>query len=176
MPQDKFTQVLPTDWNGKFPFTNDSDEDFVFTWAKKAYMFPARTTVDMMRMNFNATPLEVQQIRKFAAKKWAEREFFKSSKYEAMRKVEGGKDENGVITPRLQSFLAAGSYSEQDLKAGIQQCLTPLPEGNALVSEAETRDTEAEIHKDIDTGEPVSAPVKNATQSVNTKAGYVLVN
>lgn len=175
MPE-KFQQVLPGNWDGKFPFTNDSDEDFVYTWAKKAYMFPARKTVDMMRMNFNATPLEIMNIRKFAAKKWAEREFFKSKKYESMKAMEGIKDANGVITPRLQSFQSAGSYSEQELVAGIQQCLTPLPIADALVADAEIRNTDAELHRDIETGEPVSAPVKNTAQSLNNKPGYVLVN
>lgn len=176
MPQEKFHQVLPSNWDGRFPFTNDSDEDFVFTWAKKAYLFPARKTVDMMRMNFNATPLEVMQIRKNAAKQWGEREFFKSKKYESMKAVEGTKDANGVITPRLQSFHAAGTYSLEDLTSYIQQCLTPYPEGNAMVTDAPVRDTLAEIHKDIETGEPVSAPVKNTAQSLNNKPGYVLVN
>lgn len=176
MPTEKFQQILPSNWDGKFPFTNDSDEDFVYTWAKKNYLFPARKTVDMMRMNFNATPLEVQQIRKFAARKWAEREFFKSGRYEDMRAIEGTKNERGAITPTLQSFHAAGQYTEGDLQQYIQECLTPLPEGEALIAEAEVRNTEAEIHKDADTGEPVSAPVKNASQSLNNKPGFVLVN
>lgn len=176
MPQEKFAQVLPSNWDGKFPFTNDSDEDFIFTWAKKAYLFPARKTVDMMRMNFNSTPIEVQQIRKFAAKQWATREFFKSNKYESMRAVEGKKDESGVIIPRLQSIHSAPSYTETDLVAGIQRCLTPLPIGEALVADAPVRDTEAEIHKNLETGDPISAPVKNAAQSLNDKPGYVLVN
>lgn len=176
MPQEKFQQILPSNWDGRFPFTNDSDEDFVYVWAKKAYLFPARKTVDMMRMNFNATPLEVMNIRKFAAKQWATREFFKSSKYESMRAMEGEKDKNGVIIPRLQSIHASGSYTETDLMKGIQQCLTPYPEAEALVADAPVRNTEAEIHTDPDTGKPISAPVKNTSQSLNDKAGYVLVN
>lgn len=176
MPQEKFQQVLPSNWDGRFPFTNDSDEDFVYTWAKKTYLFPARKTVDMMRMNFNCTPLEVMSIRKFAAKLWAEREFFKGGKYASMRAVEGAKDENGVIIPRLQSFMAAGSYSLSDLQAGIQQCLTPLPEAEAMVKEAEVRNTEEEIHHDPTTGKAVSEPIKDMAQSLNDKPGYVLVN
>ena len=132
---EKYTQVLPSNWDGRFPFTNDSDEDFVYVWAKKAYLFPARKTVDMMKMGFNQTPIEVQNIRKFAAKKWAEREFFKSGKYESMRSREGTKDENGTISPRLMSFNAASAYSESDLLPGIQACLTPLPEVPAMVME-----------------------------------------
>ena len=171
MPE-KFQQVLPSNWDGKFPFTNDSDEDFVFTWAKKAYLFPARTTVDMMRMNFNATPVEVQQIRKFAAKRWAEREFFKGPKAKQMEAVERNADGS----PRLQSFHSARTYSDTDLTEGIQRCLTPLPEGEAKVADAPARDTIAELHVDQDTGQPVTSPVKNTSQSLNDKAGFVLVN
>ena len=173
MPQERFAQVLPSNWNGTFPFTNDSDEDFDFVWAKKAYRFPARHTVDMMKMNFNATPLEVQQIRKFAAKRWAEREFFKSEKYNAMRQMEGPKDTYGIVTPRLQSFQSAGSYTESDLKDSIQRCLTPLPEGTPLVAAVETRDIEKEIHTRED-GQPTTAPIKEHAKSVDP--GGILVN
>lgn len=172
MPNEKFTQVLPSNWDGKFPFTNDSDEDFFFTWAKKSYMFPARKTVDMMRMNFNATPLEVQQIRKFAAKQWATREFFNTSKAKQMESIERNSDGS----PRLQSFHSARTYSETDLTEGIQRCLTPLPEGEVLVADLQTRDTESELHKDMETGESVTSPIKNTTQSINNKPGMVLVN
>lgn len=172
MPQEKFNQVLPSNWDGKFPFTNDSEEDFVFTWAKKSYLFPARHTVDMMRMNFNATPIEVQQIRKFAAVRWAEREFGKSDK---MKQLEG-VERNADGSPRLQSFHSARTYSGAELQSYVNTCLTPLPEAQAMVTEAVTRHTEDEIHKDPETGNPVSAPVKNTTQSINDKPGMVLVN
>lgn len=169
MPQEKFAQVLPTNWNGQFPFTNDSDEDFVFTWGKKSYLFPARRTVDMMKMNFNSTPLEVQQIRKFAAKSWAEREFFKSDSAKKMESVE--KDAQGYA--RLNSFQNAQVYSENDLKSGIQRCLTPLPEGIPLVADAEVRKTEDEIHK-TDEGEPMTNVIKNTAKSVDP--GGILIN
>ena len=174
MPKEgKFTQILPTDWNGTFPFTNDSDEDFVFQWNKKSYLFPARRTVDMMKMNFNETPIGVQQIRKFAAKRWAEREFFKSNRYSSMRAMEGQKDDYGIITPRLQNFQTAGSYTEGDLKDSIQRCLTPLPEANALVADAEVRQTEKEIHVKDD-GTPMTEPIKDQAKSIDP-AG-ILVN
>lgn len=155
MPE-KYSQVLPTNWDGRFPFTNDSDEDFVYVWAKKAYVFPARKTVDMMKMAFNQTPVEVQNIRKFAAKKWAEEQFFKGTKYEALRSLEGRRDENGVIDARLSSFTTARSYTDSDLKEGIQRCLTPLPEVSAMVREklvepliGNTNQTlEENLHKD----------------------------
>ena len=174
MPNEKFSQVLPADWDGRFPFTNDSDEDFVFTWNKKAYLFPSHRTVDMMKMNFNATPIEVQQIRKFAAKRFADREFFKSDKYQAMRQKEGKRDEYGVIESRLSSFQSAGSYTEADLKDMIQRCLTPLPEGVPLVADAELRDITKDLHIDEETGEPMSKPVKDSTKSL--APGQILVN
>ena len=168
----QYPNALPTDWDGKFPFTNDSEEDFVFMWGKKNYLFPARRTVDLMRMNFNSTPLEVQQIRKNAAKKWAEREFLKSVKAQQLTTVERNTDGS----PRLMSFHNARSYSEADLKDDIMRCLTPLPEGKAEISEALAVDMEKIIHHDTDTNEPITAPIKNQTQSVNQKPGYVLVN
>lgn len=174
MPE-KYVQVLPSNWNGRFPFTNDSDEDFVFVWAKKGYLFPARKTVDMMRMAFNATPLEVQQIRKFAAKKWAEREFFKSQKYEAIRSREGTKDENGVIQPRLGSFQTAGVYSDDMLTDFIQTCLTPLPEVSAMVMEKVIEvDTESILKRD-DNGEFINKIIDE--KKTNSLApGEILLN
>lgn len=171
MPQEKFSTVLPENWDGTFPFTNESDEDFVFRWAKRLYTFPAQRTVDMMRMNFNATPVEVQQIRKFAAKQLAEREFTKGDKYKEMTRREWNPDG----TPRLQNFHQALTYSEEELKDFIQRCLTPLPVGEPKVAPAtDIRNTEAEIHVDVETGNPVTAPVKNPTQSLNDKPGYIL--
>ncbi len=169
MPQEKFAQVLPSNWDGKFPFTNDSDEDFVFVWAKKAYLFPAHRTVDLMRMNFNATPLEVQQIRKFAAKRWAEREFFKGAEAQKLESIE--KDPQGYA--RLNSFQNARTYTDTDLKDGIQRCLTPLPEGEPLVADAPMRNTEAELHTD-DNGEVQMKPIKDTAKSLDPSG--ILVN
>lgn len=169
MPQEKFSQVLPTNWDGRFPFTNDSDDDFVFTWAKKSYLFPAHKTVDMMKMNFNSTPIEVQQIRKFAAKRFAEREFFKSEVAKKLESIE--KDAQGY--PRLNSFQNARTYTDADLKEAIQRCLTPLPEGTPLVADAEVRKIENELHTNDD-GEPTTRVIKDGSKSVDP--GAILVN
>ncbi len=169
MPQQKFVQVLPNDWDGKFPFTNTSNEDFVFTWNKKSYLFPANRTVDLMKMNFNSTPVEVQQIRKFAAKRWAEREFFKSDKAKQLEGIE--KDTQGYA--RLNSFQNARTYTDDDLKDGIQRCLIPLPEAVPLVADADTRNIETELHK-TDEGEPVTKVIKEYAKSVSP--GEILVN
>lgn len=171
MPQEKFTQVLPKNWDGRFMFTNDSDEDFVFVWAKKAYLFPARQTVDMMRMAFNATPLEVQQIRKFAARKWGEREFFNSDEAKKMESFERNPQTGA---PTLMSFQSARSYSDADLAPHIQRCLTPLPEGTALVSEEIVEpDTMDKLHRD-EKEEFINKPVENTAQSL--APNQILVN
>ncbi len=180
MPE-KYSQVLPKGWDGRFPFTNDSDEDFTFVWGKKAYLFPARKTVDMMKMGFNQTPIEVQNIRKFAARKWAEEMFFKSPKYASLRANEGTRDENGVIQPRLGSFHAARSYTDSDLAQGIQMCLTPLPEVSALIKEGTVEPTvgqngqtvEEALHKKDD-GTPTHYIIDDASQSV--APGQILLN
>jgi len=177
MPNEKFAQVLPNNWDGKFPFTNDSDEDFIFTWDKKTYLFPARKTVDMMKMNFNETPVGVQQIRKFAAKQWAEREFFKGDVSKKLESIE--KDAQGYA--KLHSFQNARTYTDSDLKDNIQRCLTPLPEANALVAEAKVRDTLSELHRDEETGAIVTRIVKKSTgsledDSVFAKPSDILIN
>lgn len=169
--QEKFQQILPKNWDGKFPFTNDSDEDFVFVWSKKAYLFPQRQTVDMMRMAFNATPLEIQQIRKFAAKKYAEQRFFKSDSAKQMESFEKNSQTGG---PTLMGFQAARAYSESDLAPFIQECLAPRPEGDALVGdELVEPNTEEKLKRDDD-GDFINKPIEKTNQSV--APGQILVN
>lgn len=152
-------------------FTNDSGEDFVFVWAKKAYLFPANTSVDMMKMAFNATPLEVQQIRKFAAKKWGEREFFKSAQAKQMESFERNPQTGA---PVLTSFQSARSYSDSDLAPFVQQCLAPRPEGEALVStEVIEPNTEENLKRDDD-GDFINKPIEKTNQSV--APGHILIN
>lgn len=170
MPE-KFTQVLPKNWDGRFPFSNDSDEDFVFVWAKKGYLFPAGKTVDMMRMAFSATPVEIQQIRKFAARRFAEREYQKS---DDIKKLESLERNPQTGAPVLTSFHSARSYSENELAPYIQNCLKPFPEGEALVSEETIGPNTEEILHKTDTGEFVNKPIENQAQSL--APGEILVN
>lgn len=120
-----FNNVLPENFTGMFYFTNPSSEDFVGKWGNKAYTYPAMKTTPMVIVD--ATPLEVQNIRKKFAKELAEREFFKSDKYEQMRSTEGVRMPNGMINPTMNSMKQANLYSEGDLKGYIQKCLDPLP-------------------------------------------------
>lgn len=170
MPE-KFTTVLPKNWDGRFPFTNDSDEDFVFVWGKKGYLFPARRTVDMMRMAFNATPLEVQTIRKLAAKQFGTREFLKSDTVKDMTAFE----KNPMTgLPTLSSFQSARAYSDDDLAPYIQRCLTPLPETEAMVSAEEIGPKTEEVLRRDENGEFINKPIENQKQSL--APGEILLN
>ena len=159
MPQDqKFSTVLPKDFDGVFRFTNPSDEDFVFKWNKKVYLFPANKTTPMRILD--ATAIEIQEIRKRAAKQLAEREFYKSDRYKNLTVVERNSDG----TPRLNSFQQGNVYSNDELKDYIQQCLTPLPEAVPLSADAPSPDIT-----------PIAAkPVENHQASLDPTG--VLVN
>lgn len=103
--------TLPEDFDGIFKFTNYSDEDFIAKWNNIAYTFPKMKTVPMVIPN--ATPEEVQNIRKKFAKEFAIREFTKTPKFVGMNNVQPGG------TPAL--------YTDSDLAPFIQKCLEPLP-------------------------------------------------
>lgn len=67
-----------------------------------------------------ATPEEVQTIRKRAAYKWAEREWYKGSEYKKMAKMGGG------LPP---------TRDDKTLEPLVQMCLNPLPIQKAEVKE-----------------------------------------
>ncbi len=72
----------------------------------------------------NATPEEIQNIRKKFAKDLAQREFFASQK---MKSLEG---QSSPAT--TNSFHQAGVYSDGDLAEFTQRCLEPLPMARAV--------------------------------------------
>jgi len=146
--ENTFSNVLPEDFSGTFYFTNPSDEDITCFWGKKGYTYPAMKTVPMVIVD--ATPLEIQSIRKKFAKELAEREFFKSEKYEALRSSEGDKDKNGVIHPLMGSFNQARQYSESDLTSYIQKCLDPLPLAKQVITQVVTEPIEEKLSRDED--------------------------
>jgi hypothetical protein len=126
----EYERVLPENFDGTFRFTNWTDEDFIATWGKKEYRFPAQTTSPMIFTD--QTPLEIQSIRKKFAKDLAEREFFKSARYNKLASIEFNADG----TPRLNSSTMANAYVIEDLIPYIQKCLIPLPVGNVFVAPA----------------------------------------
>lgn len=168
---DKFTNVLPKNWDGRFMFANDSDEDFIFKWGKRNYLFPAKQRVDLMKMAFNSTPLEVQQIRKIAAKQYGEWMYFKS---DDMKQSEALEKDPQTGYPRLTSFHSARSYTESDLVPYIQACLKDYPEGDAQISETIIEIPTLELlHRDEE-GEFINKPVENAAKSL--APGEILIN
>lgn len=152
------TTVLPEGFDGVVRFTNWSDEDFVGIWGKKEYVFPAQTRSPLIVPD--ATPVETLHIAEKMAKDLAEREYFKSEKYEHLRSREGIKNSVGMIQPTGQGMSHAGQYSEVELASMIKKALNPLPEGKVTVQAASMRDVEKELHKDED-GNITTAPVKS---------------
>jgi len=115
MIEDK--NVLPSDFDGVFRFTNFTDSDFKARWNNIEYTFPAKKTTPMIIPN--ATPEEVQHIRKKFAKELAVACFYQTDKFKAQNNVPPGG------TPAL--------YTDNDLTPFIQRCLEPLPIAQARV-------------------------------------------
>jgi len=108
---------------GIFKFTNPTDEDFVFLWNNKEYIYPAQKTVVMFIEN--ESPERVQNIRKMAAKRLAEREYYKSKDFK--------KISNGLKDPSMGRNVIQSSIDESNLQKFIDACLKPLAIGNAKV-------------------------------------------
>lgn len=168
----KVETVLPEDFDGVFRFTNWTDQEFVGKWNNKEYHFPANSTSPMIIPDHS--PLQIQQIRKKFAKDLAEREFYKSQRYEAMRKIEGERDEfTGMIKPNLSSSLNANSYSLDDLTPFIQKCLIPLEIKRAPVTEAPKLNMEEILTRDPKNNNLNTAPAADDKDLENLARGNV---
>ncbi len=148
-------QILPEGFNGTFYFTNFTNEEFKATWNKKEYTFPKESTVPLIILD--ATPAEVQNIRKKFAKELAEREFFKSKKYADL----------DAMNPRQtqSTFRTAVGYSMDELNVFIKRCLEPLPVADLKVHNI-VNDFEDKLHKD-EKGNPTSPVVEAGTNLVS---------
>lgn len=113
------------DFDGVFRFTNATDEDFVTLWNNKEYTYPAGKTVPMVIANESLE--NIQQIRKYFAKRLAEREYFKSKDFKGIR--------NGIKDKDAGRHVIASSYDEKSLQPWIDSCLKPLEIGRAKVIE-----------------------------------------
>lgn len=124
-------QVLDTDFDGVFRFSNNSDEDFAVLWNNKEYVFPAKTRSPIIIPN---EPLEnIQEIRKKWAYKWAEREWFKSPAYKKLSKLENFR----------------GGRDDKELEPLIQMCLSPLPIAKATVREGKKENLRIKASKAV---------------------------
>lgn len=157
----KHENTLPEDFDGVFKFTNWTDEEFVGVWGKKEYHFAPRSTSPMVIPEHS--PLEIQNIRKKFAKDLAEKEFFKSQKYEAYRAPEG------TMGNRTMSGIhTAATYTLNDLTDGIQKCLKPLESKRATVQTVKEFSIEDRLSKN-DEGELNTMAVDKKT-SLRDKA------
>lgn len=150
--------VLPKDFDGVVRFTNWSDSEFVGVWAKKEYHFPPKSRSALVIED--ATPVETLHIAEKMAKDLAEREYFRSDKYEHLRAREGAKNSMGMIQPTGQGMSHAGQYSEQDLASMIKRGLEPLVDGKAEVANVVMPSMEEKLRRDED-GNITTAPVKS---------------
>lgn len=117
MPPVNQESVLPKDFDGTFKFTNFTDSEFKAKWNSVEYTFlPLKTTPMIIS---NATPLEVQSIRKKFARELAIREWYKTPKFIGMNNITPGG------TPAL--------YTESDIAPFVQRCLEPLPLAQAKI-------------------------------------------
>lgn len=114
--------MYDNDFDGVFKFTNVTDEDFVYFWNNREYIFPAKATCPMIIAN--ETLENIQEIRKKAAYKLAMREFYKSKNYKNL--VAMGKKAAGGMPPIPDDKI---------LEPMIESCLKPLPMAKAKVKE-----------------------------------------
>lgn len=135
--------VLPVGFDGTFRFTNYTDQEFKAKWGNVEYTFPPKSTTPLL---MNATPVEIQHIRKKFAKELAVQEFYKSKKMESLERM------NPV---GMTASTAAVTYTESDLTEYIQRCLEPLPVARAKVEVLPKSTVEANLKKDKK-GKPVT--------------------
>lgn len=148
--------VLPADFNGVFPFTNWSNEDFTAKWNSVEYTYPKEKTSPMIIGN--ATPEEVQNIRKKFARELGIREFYKTEKFKKMDvHVPGG-------TPAI--------YTDSDLTPLIQKCLEPLAIVSAKVAKSKKFDVEELLSKDEE-GKNVSSVLNKNDSLLKGTAGVI---
>lgn len=164
----RYESVLPENFDGVFRFTNWSDEDFSGRWNSREYLFPAGTTVPLIMPDYS--PLEIQHIRKKFAKDLAEREFYKSQKYETIRLREGVKDDMGMIQPRGNGMSHAGAYTMDDLTPFIKRGLVPLEESRLTSKPAEVSNVEDKLHRNDDGSFSTEAIDKNVSLKDRAKS------
>jgi len=124
--------VLPKDFDGTFRFTNYTDREFKARWNSVEYTFPPMKTTPMIIAD--ATPLEVQNIRKKFAKELATQEWFKTPKFEGMNTSH--LDKTGQPTGGMPAL-----YTDKDIAPFVQRCLEPLPLAQAKIEVIKTDDS-----------------------------------
>lgn len=139
------------DSEGIFRFSNDSDEDFAVLWNNKEYFFPAHTRSAIIIPEESL--LNIQNIRKRFAYKWAEREWFKSDDYKRLNALEnfrGGRDDK-VLEPY------------------VQRCLRPLPLTKRVVNDMPEQEVHTRATKAVGLDDNLNEAFKEETKDGNLK-------
>ena len=124
------------DFDGVFRFTNASTEDIEFLWNNVKYLFKAGTCSPMIIKGEDYD--NIQEIRKMWARKYATREFYKSSGYDNLVAL-GNKSAMGIPP----------TYSDDELEPWIQQCLEPLPQVKAVITETKPSPSKMKAFKPV---------------------------
>lgn len=103
------------EFDGVFRFTNWTDKDFTSKWDSVEYTFPALKTVPLLIPN--ATPEQVQSIRKKFALDLATEIFYNSDKFKSM----------DLTVEQSQANMVPALYTDKDIAPYVQRCLEPLP-------------------------------------------------
>lgn len=148
-------KVLPADFDGVFRFTNWTDVDFSAKWDNIEYIFLANKTTPMVIAN--ATPLEIQSIRKKFAKELAVQAFYRTDRFKGMDNVPAG----GI--PAL--------YTDSDIAPFVQKCLEPLPIAQAK-AKVLPRDDENRYTKNSK-GKPVTRVLTEGESLMSQASGPV---
>jgi hypothetical protein len=120
-------EPLPKDFDGRFYFTNFSDEDFETKWNNKIYTFPSLKTTPLIIADESLE--HIQQIRKYFAERLAKREYEKTSKFMDRR--------NGIPNPNGGGHMVASFYNEEiELKPYVARCLESMPRAKPNVKDA----------------------------------------
>lgn len=154
--------ILPQDFDGVFRFTNFTDREFKAKWDNVEYTFPAKSTTPLV---MNATPQEIQHIRKKFARELAIQEFSKSDKIKELDKL------NPI---GLTSFQGAVTYTDNELTDFVQRCLEPLSVAQAKVKVLPKQD-ESNFKKD-DEGNLVTEVLDHKSKKSFLAKGSGVIN
>ncbi len=150
-------QILDTDFDGVFRFSNWTEEDFTVLWNNKEYTFPAHTRSPII---IGSETLEnIQAIRKKFAYKLAEREWYKGAEYARMKEMGNGRPP---------------TRDDKVLEPLIQMCLDPLPVVHATVKDRPKEELNLRATKAVGDSENLNAAFAKETEDQNlTKLGVM---
>jgi hypothetical protein len=120
--------ITPVEFDGRFYFTNFTEQEFKSKWNSVEYTFPPLKTVPLI---IPGETLEgIQEIRKKFARELATLVFYSTDKY--LKHELSIEDSQAGKVPAL--------HTENDIAPYIQRCLEPLPIAQATTKQVEKHD------------------------------------